>query len=462
MTVPSARELALKVLKGVEERDAYADILLDHWLNRHQLLPRERALATEIAFGTLRRRNTLDWVIEGFSSRPIVKMDLWTRNILRLGAYQLLYLERIPARAAVDEAVKLARRFAPYGVSGFVNAVLRRVANGRLPPFPSLAEDPLTHLSLNYSHPRWLVERWLTQLGWEGTAALCQANNQPPPVTLRVNRLKSTPAEAREALAAARIEVGTGNYLPEALVVRKAGSPERLPGYAEGWFSLQDESSMLVAHALDPQPGEMVVDMASAPGGKTTHLAEVMGNLGNIVAADVHEHRLSSVRERAHRLGIRIIRTMVADGRQLADLYAGQADRVLLDAPCSGLGVLRRNPEARWRKRPQDIPGLVRLQMELLAAGAQLLKPEGTLVYSTCTITPEENQGVVEGFLKRHPDFAREDLRPFLPEGLHKVPQVDEGWIQLYPHLHGTDGFFLARLRKGKTGGSKEPLVARR
>lgn len=448
MSVPTARELALKVLKEVEDRDAYADILLDHWLSRHPLPQRERALATELTFGTLRRRNTLDWVIEAFSRRPVVKMDLWVRNILRLGAYQLLFLDRIPAHAAVDESVKLAHRFGSYGAAAFVNAVLRRVASEPRPTLPPLEENPVAHLALLHSHPEWLVKRWLEQFGRSETEALCLANNQVPPLTLRVNTLKATSNMVKERLEAAGLEVESGHYLAEALTVKKGGAPQDLPGYRDGWFTVQDESSMLVAHVLAPEPEEMVVDMASAPGGKTTHLAERMGNHGSILAADLHEHRLNSVQELARRLGISIIKTLVADGRELVQLFPGQADRVLLDAPCSGLGVLRRNPEARWRKRPQDIPGLVRLQRELLEAGGRLLKPGGILVYSTCTILPEENQGVIEGFLQDHPDFTREDLTPFLPEPLSAEPGVKEGWLQLYPHHHGTDGFFLARLRK--------------
>lgn len=445
----SAREAALKALREVDEKGAYANLALEGVLERHPMEPRERALATELVYGTSRRRNTLDWAIDRFASRPVAQTTVWIRNILRMGAYQLLYLDKIPVSAACNEAVELAKRYGHGGTVKFVNGVLRALARSAATlHFPDSNQDLVGHLALRHSHPAWMVERWLKRYGLDETVALLEANNNTPPITLRANRLRTNRDGLRQALEAEGVESHETNLSPDGLTIKGVGSLTRLKAYQDGLFAVQDESSMLVAPVVAPKPGQVVIDLASAPGGKATHLAELMGNQGKIIAVDVHEHRLDLVKENCRRLGVEIVGTVTADAREVGELFAGQADAILVDAPCSGLGVLARRPDARWKKDPADIPGLVALQQEILESAARCLKPGGTLVYSTCTIEPDENQGVVGEFLGRHSEFEPVDLWPYLPVGLWRENTLSKGYVQLMPHIHGTDGFFIARLRK--------------
>lgn len=447
-----ARVAALYALKRIDADGAYANLALDEALDRFALDGRDRALATELVYGVTRRRATLDWALGQVSNRPLDELNPWVRNILRQGAYQLMYLPRIPAPAVVHEAVELAKVRGHAGVAAFVNGVLRGLLR-RLPnlEFPPAAQDPAGHLAVAYSQPRWLVERWLAQFGPDETRDLLEALNRVPPLAVRTNRLRTTPEALAQRLAAEGVQVRPARWSPDGLVLAEvsAAAPlERLPSFQEGLFTVQDESSMLVAPVLDPQPGETVVDLAAAPGGKTTHLAERMQDRGRVIAVDVHPHKCELVAGAARRLGITCIETVCADARSAGRLLAGRADRVLCDLPCSGLGTLARRPDARWRKRPEDIPTLAALQREILDQAAAALRPGGVLVYSTCTLAPEENDQVVDAFLAAHPDFAAEDLRPYLPEGLRREPGVDRGRLWLLPHRHGTDGFFIARLRR--------------
>lgn len=445
----SAREAALKALREVDEKGAFANLALDGVMERHLMEPRERALTTELVYGTSRRRNTLDWALERFASRPMAQTTVWIRNILRLGAYQLLYLDKIPVSAACNEAVELAKRYGHGGTAKFVNGVLRALARSAATlDFPSPEKDLTGHLSLRHSHPGWMVERWLKRYGLDEAVALLEANNTTPPLTLRVNRLRTDREKLRQDLEGEGVEAVETGLAPDGLTVKGVGSLTRLKAYRDGLFAIQDESSMLVAPVVAPKADQVVIDLASAPGGKATHLAELMGNQGKIIAVDIHEHRLNLVKENCRRLGVEIVGTMTADAREVGDLLADQGDAILVDAPCSGLGVLARRPDARWRKDPADIPGLVALQQEILESAARCLRPGGTLVYSTCTIEPEENQGVVGEFLRRHPEFEPVELWPYLPVGLWRENTLSQGYVQLMPHVHGTDGFFIARLKK--------------
>lgn len=445
----SAREMALRALYNIDQKRTYARLALDSLLGPYPLDPPDRALATELVYGVTRRRNTLDWIINQYASRPVTKMTPWIRNILRMGVYQLMYLERIPASAAGNEAVELAKKYGHAGTARFVNGIMREFARRREEiAFPAMDEDLVAHISLKYSHPPWLVERWLKRLGPDNTMDLCEANNRTPPLVVRANRLKVTRERLKEALEAEGVEVEESPDLPEALVIGGFPSLDGLDSFRQGWFSIQDESSMMVGRVVAPRPGEMVIDACSAPGGKATHLAELMGNRGKVIAADVHEHKLPLIRDNCRRLGVTIVVPLCADGRTLGDLFPGQADRVLVDAPCSGLGVLRRRPDARWAKSPEVIKELSLLQRELLHGASGCVRPGGVLVYSTCTTEPEENEEVREDFLQHHPEFEPEDLRPFLPARFRAEQSASQGYLQLYPHIHGTDGFFIARFSR--------------
>jgi 16S rRNA (cytosine967-C5)-methyltransferase len=446
----SAREAALRALRDVDVREAYANLALDAHLTKSKLEGRDRALATEITYGVTRRRGTVDWAIGQVATRPLEQIDPWIRNILRAAVYQILYMERIPHSAAVDEAVNLARQYGHEGVAKFVNGVLRNLLR-KLPtlPWPDPAKDPVGALAVQYSHPEWLVESWTERFGTEDAKQLMESSNRVPPLTIRVNRLKATRDEVIAALEAEGVKAEPTPHSPDGLIIHELTSAshlDRLKPMKAGLFTVQDESSMLVGPVVAPKPGDTVIDVAAAPGGKTTHMAEIMQNQGKIIAMDIHPHKVDLVEQNAKRLGATIIEGVAMDAREASKRLANQADAVLCDVPCSGLGTLARRPDARWRKAPEDVEGLVPIQQAILESAAQCVKPGGTLVYSTCTIEPRENQEMVEAFVADHPDFTFDDITKYLPPSL--AADAHGGYIQLLPHIHGTDGFFICRMTR--------------
>jgi 16S rRNA (cytosine967-C5)-methyltransferase len=441
------RHLAFDILNRVEA-GAYADLALDAALSRvPEMDPRDRGLLTELVYGVLRQRGRLDYVLARFCSQPLVKVEPKVLTLLRLGAYQLLLLDRVPAPAAVFETVELARRAGLTRATGFINGILRsllRAPDGEALPDP--AENPLAYLVHALSLPAWLARRWL----------LNSAERKPSPWPKpRVSRppslYESTPCRP----AGKRIwssSPGRGSrrptsFAPEGVIVAGRGA-KRLPGSAEGWFQVQDEASMLIPHLLAPQPGERILDACAAPGGKTTEIAALTGNAARILALDLHPQRVALIAEGARRLHCSGIETRCWDLTASPDfLAAGSFDRVLVDAPCSGLGVLRRNPEIRWRRSEAEIRQLADLQRKILDNVAALVRPGGRLLYSLCTLTPEETEGVVAGFLAARPEFIREDLRPLFPEWQQLFD--DQGTLRTFPHRHGgMDAFFAVRFRR--------------
>jgi 16S rRNA (cytosine967-C5)-methyltransferase len=448
----TAREAALRALRDVDVREAYANLALDAHLTGSKLEGRDRALTTELVYGVTRRRGTIDWAIGQVATRPMDQIDPWIRNILREAVYQILYMERIPHSAAVDEAVELAKQYGHVGVAKFVNGVLRSLLR-KLPtlPWPKPEEDPVGALAVQHSYPEWLVEAWTGRFGTEQAVRLLETGNQVPPLTIRANSLKATREQVAEALAAEGVKTEPTPHSPQGLVVHELTSSsylDRLKAMKAGLFTVQDESSMLVAPVLAPQPGQTVIDVAAAPGGKSTHIAELMQNQGKLIAMDIHPHKVDLIEQNARRLGITCIEGVCQDAREVGKLLPERADAILCDVPCSGLGTLARRPDARWRKTEADVTTLVPVQEAILESAAKALKPGGTLVYSTCTIEPRENQELVAAFVERHPDFAFDDIRPYLPPSL--AADAQDGWIQLLPHIHGTDGFFIARLKRKK------------
>lgn len=436
----SPRERALAVLHRVE-RGGFADPLLDE--ARRGLDGRDSAFLLELVYGVLRNRALLDWTLDRFSERPVARTDAWTRNILRLGAYQLIHLDRVPASAAVHTATDLAKRHGNKG--GYVNGLLRTVGRnkGSL-PLPS-SDHPVSQLSTIHSHPAWLVRRWLERFGLPATDAALLGNNRPAPLVVRANALKSSRDGLLSLLADQGAMVRPTRYAPGGIEILSSPGITKLPAFPEGRFIVQDEAAQLVSLLLAPRPGERVLDACAAPGGKATHIAELMQDTGEVVALESDVQRVGKIVENCARLGLSIVRPLRGDAAKFRE---GAYDRVLIDAPCSGLGVLRRHPDGRWSKTEESIVERAKLQKRILENCAKLLRPGGTLVYATCTTEPEENEDVIRSFLAEHAAFALDDPRPFLPAGAATLVG-DDLFFRTFPGEQAMDGFFAARMRRG-------------
>ncbi len=437
----NARSLALQVLLDCRNHDAFVQEILDRRFSVHTLSAADRRLVTQLVYGVLRRRGTLRALLQPFVNRPAHKVEPWLWDALYLGACQLALLTHIPSHAAVHETVELAVAFGRPGARGFLNGILRRVAelmteerttNSAADALPleqgeyrrlsrAVFADPAAHpheyLAVAFSLPDWLVQLWLPRYGFEECRRLGFWFAGPVPLTLRCQPLRYSREQLLAALHQAGHAAEPGEH-PQAIRLHESGPIRDLPGYAEGWFSVQDESAMRVASALAPQPGETILDLCAAPGGKTTHLAELMHNTGRIIACDVDDRRLQTVFSLAQRLGLTIVEPYRLQGDDDAGVPPGPFDRVLVDVPCSNTGVLGKRPEARWRLRPDDLRQLVDLQTRLLRTATQYVRPGGVIVYSTCSIEPEENHQVIETILKSTPELyleASEDAVPGRP-----------------------------------------------
>jgi 16S rRNA (cytosine967-C5)-methyltransferase len=502
------REIALEALVRMETTGAYPKEFLNARLGASALTDADRNLARELVRGAVVWRGRIDHTLSRLLTRPLKDLPPPIRNLLRIGAYQVLFLDQVPAYAAVSESVRLARQHGHAGTAGLVNAVLRRVADPsdvhswRSADALAGEMDPVDRLALLWSHPAWMVRRWVDRLGLQETESLCQANNRIPPVTLRHNSLKGPLQALLDRLCAEGGRVRPHPLQEGFLVVSEGWGLFRTPLFEEGWAAVQDVSAGLAVLLLDPRPGETVLDLCAAPGGKTGFIAERMEDRGRVVALDRHAGRLRRLTENARRLGLRSVETAVLDasapdaGDELSTRY-GEFDRALVDAPCSGLGVLARRPDIRWRRDPSDLPELARAQLQLLSRGAASLRRGGVLVYSTCTTEPEENEGVVEAFLAAHPEFEVEPARDYLNYSSAGVSPATAGvngsaaaspatagvngsagvspataevadlnnssagvspatagvadrYVQTWPHRHPCDGSFAARLRRVK------------
>ncbi len=441
----TARDIALRGIYQVNEEDAYSNLVVNRLLNQSSLDKRDRSLATHLIYGIIRRKNTLDWVINKFASRKIKKMTPWVRNALRLGVYQMYFLDKIPAPVAVNETVETAKKKCNRGAVKFINGVLRNI-NRKLDSinYPNLEKDPVQHIRYKYSQPQWLVEQWVKRYGVEKTVIIAERLNQIPPTTIRSNALKLSRQELLEELNEEGAKAAAIEMVPAAINLIKFPSIERLNTFQEGKWQVQGLSSMLVGHILKPEESDRIVDLCSAPGGKTTHLSELMEDKGQIHAVDVHQHKLDLIEENCQRLGITNVKTYCADGREIK--FDG-VDKVLVDAPCSGLGIMAKKPEIRWQKKPQDLKELQELQLELLTNAAQMINSNGQVIYSTCTFTPEENQEVIKSFLEGTSNFTLVDLSPEAEE-LGLSDYLDQGMLQLIPDQELIEGFFIAKLIK--------------
>jgi 16S rRNA (cytosine967-C5)-methyltransferase len=441
----AARALAFDVLIRVEEGAAYADATLATALAAASLALRDRALASRLVYGTLAWRRRLDWHLAHLANRDPATLESRVAVLLRLGLYQIALLDRVPDHAAVATSVDLAKRHVP-AASGLVNAVLRRAARERMHlPLPDPEADPVEHLAVATSHPTWLVTRWQRRFGGDTLAALLAADNEAAPTVLRARPGRRDDLLTR--LATAGIACEPGRFAPDAVRVQ-AADPHGLPGWAEGVFSVQEEASQLVVQLLDPHPGERVLDVCAAPGGKATYAADLMENRGLVVAVDQRRRGARAIAKYARRLGLGNVGVLVLDARTAGSaLASARFARILVDAPCSGLGTLRAHPEIRWRRTPADLDRFAAQQASILEAVTPLLAPDGVIVYATCTLTDEENEDVVDPWLARHPELIREDAASHLPASTRALVG-DDGALRTLPHREGLDGFFAVRARR--------------
>ena len=439
--IDHVRELAMQVLQRVHTEGAYANVALAQTLRDMQLPERDRRFLTELVYGVTKAGETLDYMI-GCYVADIRKAQSAIRELLRMGFYQIFCMDRVPPSAACNTAVELAKKHGRRGADSFVNGVLRAALRE-----PERAELPngrdARALALRTWHPKWLVERWMRAYGYERTEELCRCNNTSAPLSVRVNTLRTNRPALMEQFMAAGAEVRASALAPEGILLRAHGALDELAPLRMGLAQVQDESSMLVAHVLGADPGMTVIDACAAPGGKTTHIAQRMENRGRILAFDIYEEKIRRIEQNARRLGISIIETQLRDAREIGAAYEAMADRVLVDAPCSGLGVLRRKPDARWKKSASDRKTLPPIQRAILRSAAQAVKHGGILVYSTCTMEECENAAVVRAFLETHADFVLEETGAFLPE-----QKTAERMVQIMPEPDGPDGFFIARMRR--------------
>ncbi|MCU0532694.1 MAG: 16S rRNA (cytosine(967)-C(5))-methyltransferase [Hydrococcus sp. Prado102] len=443
----NSRQLAFVALQNIYRRGAYTDIALDRVLRKTDLNNADRALVTELVYGIVRRQRSLDALIDRLGKKKASQQPPDLRIVLHIGLYQLRYFDRIPASAAVDTSVELAKNNGFKTLAGVVNGLLRQYerfsAQGNDPL--ELPNDPIQRLGILYSFPDSIIKLWLEQFGQAQTEKLCEWFNRPPAIDLRVNSLKTTLDEVEAAFNKANIPVERVPHLPQALRLTQGGRAiQQLPGFKEGWWTVQDSSAQLTGHLLAPQSGETVIDACAAPGGKTTHIAELMGDNGKIWGCDRDASRLRKLQENIDRLQLKSIQLRTGDSRHFYD-FKQIGDRVLLDAPCSGFGTLHKRPDIRWQQTLEKIGQLSHLQEELLTQTASWVKPGGILVYATCTLNPLENEKVVQAFLDRHSDWHIQAPESDSPAAFF---ECDPGWIRVLPNIHQMDGFFMVKLKK--------------
>ncbi|NLI89590.1 MAG: 16S rRNA (cytosine(967)-C(5))-methyltransferase RsmB [Epulopiscium sp.] len=448
MSKRSAREIVVDILEEVDSKDAYSNIVLNRVLNSYTNLSAvDKGFITEVTNGTIKYSRKIDYIINSFANTPTNKMKPFIRSVLRMSVYQIVFLDKVPDSAVCNEAVKIVKKRKMGKLSGFVNGVLRNIARKHTNiSYPDKNTDPVEYLGVVYSFPDWIIELWLKDYPFDLVEKLCLSLNESPEITIRTNNLIKSKDDVKKLLKEARLNVEDGNLAPEALKIYKGASVFNLKGFKDGYFTVQDESSMLVSHILNPQKGDMVLDVCAAPGGKSSHIAELMSNQGTIISADIYEHKLDLIESTSKRMGHSIIQTVMQDARVENPDYIEKFDRVLVDAPCSGLGILHKKSDIRWNKELSDIKNLVKIQKEILKVSAKYVKPGGIMVYSTCTISHAENQQMVEWILESL-DFELEEINSYIPKELHNEDSK-QGYIQIFPFDAGTDGFFMARLRK--------------
>lgn len=439
------REIALYAITDILSEKGYNNIVLRKTLNKnYRLSIVQRGFVTELVNGTLRNLINIDYVIGCFSKTPCNKMKPVVLNTLRLAVYQIIYMDKVPDSAACNEAVAFIKKKGLAGLSGFVNGVLRNVArNKAYVKYPDEKNNPVEFLSIKYSYPRWIIEYWLKEFDYERVFEMCAENSLAPRVGICINKNRTNRQELKKLLAEDNIAVTDGCISNDSLYISKTSDITMAKAYQSGMFHIMDESSMLAVKVLDPKPGDTVIDVCAAPGGKSFYCGYLMENKGKIIAGDVHEHKINLLTEGAERLGLDIIKPILSDASVFNGNYADTADCLIVDAPCSGLGLVKKKPDIKYNKTYEDILNLVRLQREILKESAAYVKVGGTLVYSTCTVSVKENAENVKWFLENF-DYEAVDISALLPDNI-KCDTAKHGYIQILPGDFGTDGFFIAK-----------------
>lgn len=436
------RGISVKILNRIDRTDAYLDKMLDIELKNNELQSNDKALLYEIVHGVIRNLGRIDWVLIGFYKGKFSKCIPNVKNAMRVALYQIMFLDKVPEYAAVNEAVNFVKKLQGERSANITNAVLRNIIRSKDKiRYPNRKDDLLGYFSSYYSHPSWLVKRWLSRYGEEFTENLLIANNQKPSLSIRVNTIVTNISEVKSILSAENNSFKVGKYLPNFINLKRISNITSWEYFEKGFFSIQDESTGFSCHLLNPKPNDRVLDLFSAPGGKTSLLAALMKNQGEIIAIDKYESRLNLLKKNLSRLAITNVKVIESDAMEYKD--EEKFDKILLDVPCSGIGTLTKKPDIKWRRDISDIRKLSELQPKLLEKGASLLKPGGELVFSTCTIEPEENYEIIEAFLNKHKEFELINASNYFDKSL----VAENGCIQTYPNVHGIDGAFAAKLK---------------
>ena len=442
----NSREIALTTLLEINKNSSYSNISLNKNIN-NQLAERDENFIRELVYGVIENKSYIDYILSKASKIKLQKLHPAIIEILRLGIYQLVFMDKIPKSAAVNESVKIAKKYGHKGSIGFVNGVLRNISRDIVYFSRIETKDDIKYLSIKYSHPEFLVRRFINKFGYKSTEELLKANNTTPKLNIRVNSLKINKKDLIVRLENKGFEVSEGKYAKDTLIIHNPNKITFLEEFKTGCFTIQDESSALVGQVLAPKEGLKVIDVCSAPGGKATHIAQIMNNKGKILARDLYEHKIKLIEENKERLGINIIDTEVFDALELDPTLIEEFDYCLLDAPCSGFGLIRRKPEIKWNRKEEDTSELFNLQSKILEVVKNYVKKGGILLYSTCTILDEENIDVIRNFIELNPEFKLLTIENEMYNS-DNIKTLKEGYLQLYPNIHNTDGFFIAKMIK--------------
>lgn len=437
------REVALKALYKIDKEEAYSNIALDDMIkeNKRNLEDRDIGFISEIVYGVISWKLTIDEIIKKYSNIRLKKISPWILNILRMGIYQIVFLDKVPKSAAVNESVNLAKRYGHKASSNFVNAILRKIDKKDYQTFFEI-ENPIERISKTTSMPIWIVKELLKENDIEKVEEICKASNLKPKVEIRINRLKTNIQQLENLLKERNIAFQEGKF-EDFLILEKTKNIEKLDLFEQGYFTIQDEGAGLIAKILNPKPNEIILDACSSPGGKTSYMAELMNDKGEIIAWDLHPHRVKLVEETAKRLGIHIIKTECQDATIYREEYKEKFDKILLDVPCLGIGVLKRKPDIKWKRKPEDIEEIAKIQENILKTCSKYLKSKGQLVYATCSIFSEENDKIIDKFLQKNTNFVYSKIE--IPDLENNTEKINK--IQLYQNEE-TDGFFMCKLQK--------------